>query len=233
MRLEELLREDERTATPLRDLINKNCPGLIRRMGSNGLLYRGVTNLGNYEGNFSVPGSEETFAVYRKAVRKERKPMSTNTMVHRALDEWFEKNFGFKARSQAIFCFGEGGRSDAQGYGVKSCVMFPIGKFSYVWSPSVDDLYSVVDGVLNERNEIHPDFKNSQGGMDMDKLDDFMKQFKYTNNHLDKAMLTDHEIMIDCDEVFLTQYHGVSQVKKIAAALETNYKPGRYDSTYD
>ena len=226
MRFKDYLREEEqedyeyvKSLPPLKTLINVECPGLLKRMGNNGLLYRGVTQLGSYEGNFSLPESKDPITVYRKKVRKDRIPMSMNADVSRALDKWFEKNFSFRARSQAIFVFGERGRGSAEGYGGKKCIVFPIGKFSYVWSPNVDDLYSTVDGKLNKRREIHPDFDNGGGGMDTAKLDDYMKPFKYTNNHLDKAIQTDHEIMIDCDEVLLIEYYSNSKIKEIYDAL--------------
>ena len=226
--------ETEQPGPSLRELIDKSCPGLIKRLGGHGLLYRGVSKLGDFEGSFSVPDTNENYAVYSRSVRKDRKPMSTHPDVHAALDRWFEKKFGWKARSQGLFVFGERGRNSAEGYGGKNCIVFPVGKFSYVWSPVISDLYHQVDGELNYRNDIADEFKNSQGGVDMEKLDDYMTQFKYTNNGLHKAIETDHEIMIDCDEALFIQYYGPGNVNHIAKAVKSTREAGykkvdRYD----
>ena len=210
--------EDGANKPSLRELIYEECPGLIRRLGGKGFLYRGVAKLGTFEGRFSIPYSRHSIAVYRRKIRTDRQPMSTQIDVHRALNRWFEKEMGWPARS-GMFVFGEKGRSSAQGYGGKSCLVFPVGKFSYCWSPLVRDLYEKVDGEVNHRNDVADEFKNSQGGVDMDKLDDYMRQFKYTNNHLDKAIETENEIMIDCEEALFIEYHALYQVTDIKKSL--------------
>ena len=58
MRFKDFLFEGDETAPPLKDLIDKNCPGLIKRLGGQSLLYRGVSSLGELEGKFSVQGGD-------------------------------------------------------------------------------------------------------------------------------------------------------------------------------
>lgn len=65
-------------------------------------------------------------------------------------DVFFKEKFGWKARSEGIFC-----ASDimvSNDYGIVS-IFFPIGKYSYLWSPNMIDLYAkFADDVRELRN---------------------------------------------------------------------------------
>jgi len=59
--------------------------------------------------------------------------------IHKALDIMFNKYYGWKARSNSIFCTGL--RSDASEYGERVYLIFPVGKYKYLYNPYIPDLY--------------------------------------------------------------------------------------------
>ena len=73
--------------------------------------------------------------------RKNRKPLSTDPVVHELLNKEFKKQFGWAARSEAVFCIGD---YPPNIYGERY-YMFPIGKFDFLWSRYVTDLAVSLD----------------------------------------------------------------------------------------
>jgi hypothetical protein len=109
-------------------------------------LYRGV--FPNNAGTEVAPG------VYENKVRSDRKPKNSSLFAHNVTDEWFFKKFGIKYRSNALFCVGHKMEfsllSDSKklsatySYG-KPYVVLPIGEYKCIYSPKIDDLYTVLD----------------------------------------------------------------------------------------
>lgn len=146
---------------------------------------------------------DKTFRVFKKTVRKERKPMDTKGPLHKIIDDWFEDNMGIRARSQAVFCFGEAARNVAYEYG-HLCAIFPIGKFTYVWSPKVSDLYNdVIMDKMQYAGEIAKAYIGSDGKPDVEAINSVLDGLGYTINGFDKAVADSVEIMIDCDEYYV------------------------------
>jgi len=80
-----------------------------------------------------------------KNVRLEdRKPKDTGTQKHKILNDYFTQHYGQPYRN-ALFLTGN--MTDAEIYGSSSTaggseyIIFPVGKYSYIWSPEVGDLY--------------------------------------------------------------------------------------------
>jgi len=74
-----------------------------------------------------------------KKVRKNRIPLDTNRHVHELYDNILEDLYGFKGRSSALFCSG-----DSEGFNLEygpNCIVFPIGKFEFIWSSKVKDSF--------------------------------------------------------------------------------------------
>lgn len=90
----------------------------------------------HYEPMYSGRKSSEEF--FTRAVRKNRKPTDTHLLVSKDLDEKFQGMFGYPARSNSIFCTGD--LSDSEEYG-SAYMIFPIGKYKYLWSDDIGDLY--------------------------------------------------------------------------------------------
>ena len=110
---------------------------------------------------------------------------------------------GIRARSEAMFCFGEAARNTAYEYG-DLCVVLPIGKFTYVWSPKVPDLYNdVIMNKMQENKELKKAYIGSDGKPDAEAINDVMDGLGYTINGFDKAVEDSVEIMIDCNEYYV------------------------------
>lgn len=78
-------------------------------------------------------------------VRSDRRPKDTDEFVHEIFDELFNKNFGFRARSNAIFCTGR--ESTAKSYGSNVYIIFPKGQYKFVYNPKIIDLYMEGEGL--------------------------------------------------------------------------------------
>ena len=117
-----------------------------------------------------------------KAVRQNRKPLDTRRGAHDALDRGFEKAFGWKPRSQAMFIIND--YSVAQAYGTPYLV-FPVGKFRFLWSDDISDLYGGI--------QRHPDV------VDIDPLISAAALKKlYSEDDLCGALKSGGEIMVGC-----------------------------------
>ncbi len=115
--------------------LHKDCAPFFNELkGNKLLLYRSI---------------KESSLVGVRSTRKNRKPKDTGKVVHGLFDDMLDKKFGFKGRSQAMFCSGEmDWWPESDRYG-KPFTVFPIGKYKYIWSPVVTDSYSrVSDGAL-------------------------------------------------------------------------------------
>ena len=123
------LNEKSPTKEDLIDLIQTNCQPFLKEMRQNNIkdfLYRGV----NYGLNYWEV----------KKTRTDRKPKDTKQKIHELLDDLFLKKFGWRARSQGVFAIGDKLKICQKGYGHHH-IFFPIGKYKYLWSPLVEDLY--------------------------------------------------------------------------------------------
>jgi hypothetical protein len=76
-----------------------------------------------------------------KKIRNDRKPTDTPIKIQELFDSLFKKYHGWKPRSSSIFCTGS--ISTAGDYG-KVYMVFPMGKFKYLWNPDISDLFSDV-----------------------------------------------------------------------------------------
>ncbi len=122
---------DQREFERMLKLIKKDCKPFLRelkRAGGNKepLLYRNMHNAGT---------------MGQKDVRKDREPRDTRREVHKVFDETLEEFFDIRYRSQSLFVSGDDNWGSSYGH---PYVIFPIGKFSFIWSPAVRDSYSKV-----------------------------------------------------------------------------------------
>lgn len=93
------------------------------------------------KGEYLYRGKDEIIDGMKKVIpRKNRRPLDTPIKLHDMLDSLFEMKFGWKARSEGVFVTTNHGTAMSYGEG-SSYAFFPIGKYSYIWSPSIKDLY--------------------------------------------------------------------------------------------
>jgi hypothetical protein len=90
-----------------------------------------------------------------KKVRKDRYPKDTPQDWHEAFDDALKDNFGWNARSEGLFCTADTAMSG--GYGNALYVVFPKGKFDYIYSREIKDLYAHIEG--NEGQYMDPSWE--------------------------------------------------------------------------
>lgn len=78
-------------------------------------------------------------ATGRKDIHTDRQPKDTDVRWHEAMDEAFYKEFRVRARSESMFCYGDVG--EVLNYG-DAFMVFPTGRFSFLYAPRVKDLYA-------------------------------------------------------------------------------------------
>jgi len=173
-RLKRYIVEEEGILSKYLTLIEKECQPYIKAIrGGKGLFAR-VTS--------------EKSTILKKKVRTDRRPLDTSVKIHKWFDRIFEKKFGWKARSNAIFCYGR----PADEVALYDFLVFPIDKFKYVWSPNIFDLYNITA---------------SQPDDYIESNDDVLETYKYTDKGLKKALVSGNEIMVNCKEVYLVRGH--------------------------
>lgn len=114
--------------------------------------------------------------------------------VHDKLDGLFYKKFGWKVRSEGVFCTGR--KSETLMYGI-TYIIFPKGQFKFVWSPDVLDLYTWTKGHISSR----------KGGS---KVPDFESVVDtYRDDNLSYAIKEGNEVALKCKEYYLIDYYGL------------------------
>jgi hypothetical protein len=213
MRLIHYLHEDAHEldqSAETKKKIHKECKPFLR--ASKGYsLWRGMWNKGDKIGKYKV--------------RKDRKPLDTPADVHKELDIIFKRHFGWPARSSGLLTTGDEKVAATYGY---SYQIFPIGKFRFIWSEGVHDLYGKYVEFMTKAGLVYSgggkwqktdEWKNPSHVMKpsdlylSDKklqeyqvrvfaqLDTLIKK-EYSDKNLDKAINSANEIMIDCKEYY-------------------------------
>lgn|SRR5574343_1902454 len=152
---------------------------------------------------------DEIDGILQLSRRKDRVPMSMNDKVHNTLDRLFLKKFGWKARSEGVFVTGS--VKQAYFYG-STHLFFPIGKYRFIWSPTVYDLFSDMRYGLFVMYKREKNLTPSVALDDLEDINDFTNYlydkfsvFRYTNKNLKDAITSRHEIMFDCDEYYIVE----------------------------
>jgi len=129
--------------------------------------------------------------------RKNRKPLDTPKEIHKKLDELFKKEFGWKARSEGVFCSGD---APSSVYG-DLYYIFPIDKFKYVWSPDIRDLTLELERF--DILYIEGDGKFIEG-YDYKKFHEILPQLvsTYKDNDLQSALRSGNEISLKCKKYY-------------------------------
>ena len=158
-------------------------------------LYRGTT------GSDSIISVKPVFKQYARL--NDRKPMNSSRVMHDFLNSWFEKNYGHPFRN-GVFVTGD--MNFAENYGFIN-VIFPIGEFEYLWSPTYEDLYVHLGKLcieLKEKGILQRDYNCKEINKDTKImkyiLDNKMVEFK--NNDLKSAIKSGHEIMLWCKSYY-------------------------------
>lgn len=155
-------------------LIKKDCQPFLSQLDG-APMYRGLRR--------KAGAHNEDFL--KKEVRIDRQPHLTRTENHEIIDGWMQRTFGINGRSATIFCSGDD--TTAYTYG-NVYAIFPIGKFEFLWSPQIDDLFT--------------DFPRDLEDGDEDGIEEFLENQNYTDKNLAAAIKSSNEIMIQCEEYY-------------------------------
>lgn len=182
----------------LNELLNTECHSFFQQTDGQAVLYRGIVQLKNLAGKVMVGNRPVDY--YRMTVRKDRAPMTMARPLSEIVDNFFQKKFGFKARSEAFFCYGMGAERYARQYGNHPCVVFPIGPFNCVWSPKAPDLWDEISAVSPS------EYYSNEDGYQEDKVEKILNDLGYRDDEFDKAAAGRVELMIECDEYIAIPY---------------------------
>jgi len=194
---EHMFPDKEKVIKDVVPLLKKKCAPFLKEVNKrNMFIWRGVDR--------KIKGPIE-----RKVTRKNRKPSDTSQWAHERLDELFQEKFGWKVRSQGVFTTPSGNTAAAYGssFGGGDCIFFPIGKYRYVWSPHVHDLWPHILMKLSLKT-----FTSAEG--ERGEIKELRKMVaSYTDKGLRKA-IAHHvvpEIVFDCKEYYLVTaiYRGI------------------------
>ena len=122
-----------------------------------------------------------------KNVRSDRLPLDSDPKFHKILDDSFNRVFGFRARSNSVMATGD--PDQASDYGVLY-IIFPKGSFKFIWSEKIYDAYT---GGLYGIQDVP------------EKEQDMMIKANYSNTNLPAAIMSKHEIMINCKDYIAIQ----------------------------
>lgn len=164
----------------LRAIIN-DCQQFLHKVAANGKFHPLFRNI-----------SASHWPNWEVKVRKGRPSLSTDEHINDSLKRAFEEEYGNDFKTTAMFASGK-----AKGENVH--LIFPIGRFDYLWSEDQKDLY---DALTNSENdgELYWDMHKAESDDERDKMvKAFLKDNKFIHNkELQKAADQGHEIMIDC-----------------------------------
>lgn len=144
------------------EIIKKDCKPFLVEMRKNRVedfIWRGYKNGVGSEG-------------YKVIIpRKDRTPKDMSEELHDMFDNMFYKRFKWYPRSQGVFTTSN--YREASNYG-KSCIFFPCGKYEYIYSPIIGDLFTEVEDseyseyseYEYEWNDDHPPYDENQYEID-------------------------------------------------------------------
>jgi hypothetical protein len=150
-------------------------------------------------------------AFLKKKVRANRRPMNATKEEQLVLDRGFQKEFGWKARSNGVFITSN--PMEAMNYG-NLFYFFAIENFKYVWSPKIEDLYTDIPLVIVDlRNR--KEYKKS-----VDKLHDLEQIPKtfYRDSGLCQAASARNEVIVNCKTYYILE------VGILEGTLDQKYK---------
>jgi hypothetical protein len=131
--------------------------------------------------------------------RKNRKPLDTPQELHDAMDKSFKKKFGWKVRSEGVFCIGD--KTQTNYYG-KRYIILPIGDdYKFVWSSTIKDFSNELD----DRKVYYFDNINNSVLMEPKQytkiIDEMVNTYKDTD--LYGAWSSFNEVSIKCKYYYL------------------------------
>jgi len=127
--------------------------------------------------------------IHKRKVRTDRRPLDTNKEFHDYIDDYFFKTFGWRGRSNVLFTWGR----KFGVIGLYDWIVFPIGNYKIIWSDTLYDLYSESPTVKEFEDELAK---------------------TYTDKDIKTAVTFDHEVMLNCKEVYMARGYLASNINE-------------------
>ena len=204
MRFKQFIQEE--ASEELDDFIERQCSSFVNEMGMSSedaishRLYRGITTEGEKSGEkVKLLYKGKSLSALIKIVRSDRRPLDTPRLISELTDDAFEDRFGWRPRSQGMFCTGDAGA--ARTYG-NLYQIFPIGDISYIWSPEIYDMSNVIKRVASDIGlpYLAPEkVTRDQKDNFFEEMSEFVDKH-YMEAELEKAINKKHEIMLKCSK---------------------------------
>ncbi len=132
-------------------------------------------------------GIDSNDDMLRKTVRTDRRPADTVKETHERNDKLFNRVYGWKPRSSGLFVNGGVGIATSYGFG-EPFLVFPIGKYIFLWSNTIQDLYATSNRIESDK-----------------KLTDMIRK-SYSDKNICRAISSQNEIMISCKSYYALKY---------------------------
>jgi len=179
--------------------IKQDCQPFLKEAGANKLgLYRGIDQPWN------TPAKK---LLLTKRVRlDDRAPLGMSYQFQKGVNNYFEQEFGQPFRFSAL---GIGSRLATGTFG-NAHWMFPIGDFTFLWSPRVKDLNRTMwdNSLIDHREENPKKVKRI--------IDEFWPKMDYRTTDLPAAIESRSEIMIRCQTYHALHYDIVTDHLKLS-----------------
>lgn len=151
-------------------------------------------------------------------VRQDRVPTDTPLDVSHMVDDWFQRETGYRFRSQSLFTTGRRATASAYGWPV---VVLPVGEFHFCWSREYKDMYQDMSDYAQARlMQISSDSVQITNKKNISKyfgssneVDEFMRDGGYRfDTDLQSAIASSHEVMIVCSKAIILDSEWLKQV---------------------
>lgn len=106
---------------------------------------------GDYSDTFLMSGRPDNNPFIKKKIRKDRMPLDTPRELHDLMDSVFKEEFGFKARSESMFCWSSRVDETTPSYNTYGdlYLIFPVGDYDLLYGEKVTDLFNEVSLIIH------------------------------------------------------------------------------------
>lgn len=165
-----------------------------------------------YRTEFLWSGRQKKLDFARKQIRKNRTPKDTPIELHYEMDDWFNKKFGVKARSNALFCTFDGSHSASFG---KPHIIFPIGKYKLISSNLIKDVYNILEELFEDFIGTHVFYwsRIKEDGLEDEFIDKLFNELEKGNYKINQH--NNNEQMLICKEYYLCYADNFQTMKLI------------------
>lgn len=128
--------------------------------------------------------------------RTDRRPKDMPKWAHNLIDDFFYQEFGVTPRSSAVFASTSRANADEYAGSGNPKVVIPIGRYSVIWSPVIQDLFTVLfPDIGYNPNEVTREMQEQY-------VLDILKNSRYTETSL-KSVKGQSELMVMCQRYLL------------------------------